>query len=403
MAQNLTAFMVRRYLKFDPNQPFISIAAILAFLGVTIGVMVLIIAMAIMSGFIKEFGEKLFVMNYPITLQPKFAEFIERRDIEKLERKFPKLAFSPYIYAGALSRNGSAMQGNVVFGVHFDKERKANKVLDRAMTREQYESFDVIAGETLLETLRIKEIDGEKKVLLIFSHYQPAGAMLTPVMKRFRIADAYNSGLTEFDKAYLFARYEDICLLLGIEEGLYHGVHIYAKEPMSEIAEVAEAAGKDIKATGWWEKNASFFASFELEKRALFLVLMLIILVAAMNIISSQMMTVLSRRKEIALLMSLGASRREVSRIFFRMGAIIGAGGIAVGSALGFAGLWALSTFDLVKLPPEVYGMSKLPLHFTGADFAAIAIGAFVIVIFSSWYPAKKAAATDALDALRNE
>jgi putative ABC transport system permease protein len=154
---------------------------------------------------------------------------------------------------------------------------------------------------------------------------------------------------------------------------------------------------------GWWQQNGNFFAALALEKRALFVVLMLIILVASLNIVSSLLMTVMSRRKEIALLISLGADPKEIKAIFFRLGAIIGGSGIVVGILLAGVALYLLANFDIVSLPADVYGSSKLPLELSSVDFGLITLGSLVIVFLSSYYPAKKASEVDALTVLRNE
>jgi putative ABC transport system permease protein len=140
-----------------------------------------------------------------------------------------------------------------------------------------------------------------------------------------------------------------------------------------------------------------------MEKMSLFIVLMLIILIAAINIISSLLMTVMNRRSEIALLISLGASKQEVKKIFLILGIVIGVLGITTGAILGFLGMWILGTFDIISLPVDVYPTSKLPLDLSVIDFFSIIIGAFVIVLLSAWYPAKKASEVDVLTVLRNE
>ena len=130
---------------------------------------------------------------------------------------------------------------------------------------------------------------------------------------------------------------------------------------------------------------------------------MLIILVASLNIVSSLLMTVMNRRQEIALLLSLGASKKEVKQTFFRLGAVIGGSGIIFGLILGLFGVWLLGNFDIVKLPADVYGSSKLPMELSFSDLAMILGGAIAIVLISSFYPAKKATQVDVLDTLRNE
>jgi putative ABC transport system permease protein len=130
---------------------------------------------------------------------------------------------------------------------------------------------------------------------------------------------------------------------------------------------------------------------------------MLIILIASLNIISSLLMTVMSRRKEIALLLSLGASIKEVKHIFLRLGIIIGFSGIILGIGLGFGGIFILENFNIISLPADVYGTNKLPLVLDIIDFVSIVIGSIVIVFLSSYYPALKATQIDILDVLRNE
>ncbi|WP_456389822.1 ABC transporter permease [Hydrogenimonas sp.] len=130
---------------------------------------------------------------------------------------------------------------------------------------------------------------------------------------------------------------------------------------------------------------------------------MLIILIASLNIVSSLLMTVMNRRSEVALLLSLGASKREILHIFFRLGLIIGIGGISVGVIMGLGGMELLKHFDIVTLPEDVYGTSHLPLDLDWRDFIGILVGAFAITLLSSLYPAKKAAQIDPLKVLRNE
>lgn len=130
---------------------------------------------------------------------------------------------------------------------------------------------------------------------------------------------------------------------------------------------------------------------------------MLIILVASLNIISSLLMTVMNRRQEIALLLALGASKSEIKKSFFVQGSVIGGSGIIFGLILGLFGVWLLGNFDIVNLPADVYGSSKLPMELALSDLVMILVGAIVIVLLSSYYPAKKASNVDILTTLRNE
>ena len=141
----------------------------------------------------------------------------------------------------------------------------------------------------------------------------------------------------------------------------------------------------------------------EMEEKVYFIILLFIILIASLNIISSLLMTVMSRRSEIALMRTLGASQREIKSIFYKIGLIIGSMGIIIGTLLGLVGMWLLRTFDIISLPKDVYGSAKLPIDLPLGDFVMIIAGAGLIIIISALYPAKKAASTDPLKVLRSE
>ncbi len=392
--------MVKRYLRFDQDQPFIFLSALLAFIGILLGVMVLIIAMSLMNGFDAEFRKKLTVMNYPLTILPKFYGSVNKELITELREQFPELAFSPYIASPVIVRRGQSMEGGYLFGVDMHEEAKANKVLAKAIDGREYKKFDVIVGKTLFNELYLND---QERLMYIFTQAEPGGLTLTPTIKRFKINGSFDSGLSAYDKAYHYTSLAAMQVILNIPKDQYDGVHIFSGNPHKDIERLQAVLPSGVRVKGWWEDNISFFAALELEKHALFIVLMLIILIAAVNIISSLLMTVMNRRSEIALFISLGASEEEVKKIFMRLGIIIGLAGIFAGTILGLSGLWILSSFDLISIPEEVYGTSRLPLELSVVDFFSIIIGAFVIVVLSAWYPAKKAAQVDVLNVLRNE
>jgi putative ABC transport system permease protein len=181
------------------------------------------------------------------------------------------------------------------------------------------------------------------------------------------------------------------------------GIHIYTKTPFKDIEKLKKELPFGVGIIEWWQQNGNFFAALKMEKRALFLVLLLIIIVASLNIIGSLLMMIMNRRKEIALMMSLGASKKEIKAIFFRLGLIVGSVGIFAGIVLGGIGIWALNTFDIISLPADVYGTTKIPTDLSLVDFIGIIVGAFIIIMLSSIYPAKKASEVDILNTLRFE
>ena len=403
MTKNIVPFLVRRYLRFNHSQPFISIAAILAFIGVSIGVMVLIVAMALMNGFDKEFERKLFIMNYPLSVLPSFNQKVTKEDLSLLEQKFPNLAFSPFIRSQAIAKSGQAMEGAMVFGVDFIREGKTNPVFKEAYLKAQDFSknnkFEVIIGSALKKNFFLNE---NESLMLIFTQLSPNAISISPTIKRFNVIGDFTSGLIAYDKSYIYTSLEALQIIKNMQENTYDGIHIYSQNPQKDIEAIKETL-PHLRTIGWWEQNGNFFAALALEKRALFIVLMLIILVASLNIISSLLMTVMNRRKEIALLLTMGASPKEIKKTFLYLGNLIGISGIVTGCILAGILLLILSNFSIISLPEDVYGYTKLPLELSLLDFCMILLGSFIIVFLSSYYPAKKATQVDPLQVLRNE
>jgi len=397
---SIVPYLVKRFLRFDSEQPFIFLSALLAFLGITLGVMVLIIAMALMNGFDNEFRKKLTIMNYPLTVLPKFYGSVNENLLLELESKFPDLKFSPYVQSSVMARSGSKLEGGYIFGVDFKSEANVNSVLREAIKENSFEKFDILIGKSLKEELGL-ELD--EKLMYIFTHVEPGGMSVTPKIKRFNVSGVFDSGLSAYDKAYSYTTLASLQAIMNLPSNQYSGIHIFSANPHEDILRIKEHLPRSVSIKGWWEDNVNFFAALELEKVSLFIVLMLIILIAAINIISSLLMTVMNRRSEIALLLSLGATSAEVKKVFLYLGIVIGVSGIMAGIVLGMSGLWILSTFDIVNLPKDVYPTSTLPLDLSLQDFILIVSGAFVIVVLSSFYPAKKASEVDILTVLRNE
>jgi len=400
LKKSIIPYLVKRFLRFDREQPFIFISALLAFLGITLGVMVLLIAMALMNGFDKEFKNKLTIMNYPLTILPKFYGAVNDDLLIDLESKFPNLHFSPYIQSSVMVRSGESLEGGYLFGVNFQDEAKVNSVLAKAIEDKEFKKFDVLIGKSLKEEF---DLSVDDRLMYIFTNVEPGGLSITPKLKRFKVRSIYDSGLSAYDKAYSYTTLTSLRLMLHMAENEYDGIHIYSDNPRRDIAAIAKVLPISVVVKGWWEDNVNFFAALEMEKASLFIVLMLIILIAAINIISSLLMTVMNRRGEIALLLSLGATKAEIKRIFLYLGIVIGIGGILAGIVLGMSGIWILGTFDIIHLPKDVYPTATLPLDLSMQDFILIVTGAFAIVVASSYYPAKKASEVDILTVLRNE
>ena len=393
-------FLVKKYLRFDKSQPFITVSAFLAFFGVAVGVMVLIIAMAIMNGFDKEFQRKLFIMNYPLTVSTFAQGGMSEDDVRAIIEIMPHLRASPYINSQVMIRKGQRMEAGLLFGVDPKREAEINSVFSEGLKGGSLEGLSLVVGQGIFDAFFLEP---DEKVTIMFLQAQPGGLGLMPKMKRFEVNHTFQSGLVAYDKTYMYTNVDSLGKVLGYSPKHYDGVHLYSENPFEDIKTLQMILPSHLRVVGWWQQNGNFFSALALEKRALFIVLMLIILVAALNIISSLLMTVMNRRQEIALLLSLGVYRHEIKQTFFILGAIIGGGGVLLGVGLGGVGLWLLGSFDIIDLPADVYGSARLPLELAWQDFWMIVIGAGVIVGISSYYPAKKATQVDVLETLRNE
>jgi len=391
--------IVKHYLKYDRDNPFIFISAMMALLGIAAGVMVMMIALGVTNGIQKEFKERLFVMNYPLTVL-SYSDGIDTKVIRKIQSKFPSLKLSPYYTTQVISKNEHGIQGSMVYGIDFDKEAAINSVFAKAQKETSNSKYRIIIGDSLSVDMGVRV--GEK-LLLYFSEQQAVGFGTMPLQKRFLVDGIFDSGLQAYDKGIIYTTHAAFHSLLKRDKKKFDGIHIYSDKPMELIGKIAAILPDDAGIEGWWQQNGNFFSAMEMEKKVYFLVLLFIILIASLNIISSLLMTVMSRRSEIALMRTLGSTQKEIRSIFYKLGLIIGSTGILIGTLLGLMGMWALRTFDIITLPEDVYGSSKLPIDLPLSDFGLIILGASVIIMLSALYPAKKAASTDPLNVLRNE
>jgi len=401
MNRELIKFFVKRYLRFDKEQPFISLSAGLAFIGIALGVMVLIIAMSIMNGFDKELQKKLSIMNYPLTLISTNSNIVTDEVLQFLKSKYPDFIYSPYLVTSVVAKYGRNMKGGFLFGVDFESESKINPVVKKAVEDlKEIKRFDVVIGRRFQEELFIPK---GNKITYVFTEVNPSGIVSNPKIKRFRATSSFRSGLSSYDETYHYTTIDAIQRVLGYKKSEYHGIHILSPNPKEDIKKLIAILPDNYRIVGWWEQNGNLFSAIEMEKRALFIVLMLIILIASVNIISSLLMTVMNRRGEIALLISMGATEREVKMIFLYLGVVIGVSGVIFGVGFGFIGLFVLENFDIISLPADVYGTSHLPLELSSFDLFSIIIGAFIIVIISAIYPANRAGRIDIVQVLKNE
>ena len=394
MKNKLISQLTSYYLKYDKENPFIYLSILLSFIGISLGVMALIISMGVINGTQKELTKKLTTMKYPITITSELPNRINNDLVLKLNKDFPKFKNSEYYETKAIIQDGDDINAVLLYGIDFKKEAIINNIFKEAVGKNK-SKFKVITGVGFSNNLGYFEGD---KVELMFPKIESLGFGSAPIKKRFTVDGIFKSGLSAYDSGIMYTTLEGLNRVLNKKD--FDGIHISSPKPMKDIHTLREYLGMDYDIIGWWEKDTELYSALKTEKAALFLVLMIIVLVASLNIISSLLMMVITKRKDIALLISLGATKKEIKKIFFRLGLIVGIAGTIFGLVLGGAGLWILSFWELSE---TIYGFSKLPIDLPLFDLILIILGTILIVFLSSIYPAKKASETDVLKVLRND
>jgi len=186
-------------------------------------------------------------------------------------------------------------------------------LLAKAIDGVKFSRYDVLVGKSLKDEFNLAVDD---KLIYIFTSVEPGGLSVTPKIKRFKVRSVFDSGLSAYDKAYSYTTMESLRRVLHMPANQYDGIHIFSKNPREDMKRIKQSLPVTVVIKGWWQDNVNFFAALEMEKTSLFIVLMLIILIASINIISSLLMTVMNRRGEIALLLSLGTTKAEVKKVF---------------------------------------------------------------------------------------
>jgi lipoprotein-releasing system permease protein len=414
-------FIGTRYLRAKRAQTFISIITVISIAGVTVGVMALIVVIAVMTGFETDLREKILGVTSHIVLM-QHGEGIEdhhalRKRVEKIDGV---IAATPFIYTQVMLKSASKVSGAILRGI---EPQTAGRVVDieKNLTEGSLKALEepnrsdesrpgmpdgivpgIILGRELAMTLGVREGD----VVYIIS---PRG-MLTPIgqvpgMKRFRVSGIFKSGMYEYDSSLAYIGLHEAQKILrmgdkvtGIEIRVWD---IYEAGSIAQLVE--DSLGYPFWTRDWMRMNRNLFSALKLEKTAMFIILTLIVLVAAFNIAGTLIMMVMDKNKDIAILKSMGATNRSIKKIFVYEGLIIGIVGTFLGVCGGALLCWLLAQYKFIELPGDVYYISTLPVRMEFMDVAIISVGAIAISFLATIYPARQAARLDPVQALRYE
>jgi len=415
MAYWYEGFLGLRYLRASSKRGFLSLIAGIAVFGLVLGVAVLIVVLSVMNGFEEELRTRILSLTAHATisgLEGRIANW--QADLAALAR-FPGVAAAaPYIEAQAMMTHGDRAAGVLLRGVLPDSERRVADV-GRHLTAGRLEDlapggYRVILGKALADALGVGV--GERVVLMVAEgDVTPVGVL--PRMRAFEVAGILSVGMYEYDRRIALVAMQDAAKLLRMGNEVT-GIRLNVVDPYAAPRIVRAAAmqlGGDYLVDDWTNEHVNFFRSIEITKRILFVILSLVVAVAAFNVVSTMVMVVKEKRRDIAILKTFGSSPRSILSVFIVQGSLIGLLGIAGGLLLGVVvsvnlqslvhGLESIVGFKF--LDARVYFMSDLPAHVRVSDLVRICGVAFVLACLSTLYPAWAAARLMPAESLRND
>ena len=407
----------RRYLRSTGNR-FLSFISLISMAGVAIGVAVLIVVLSVMNGFEHELRSRILSLTSHATITAFGEGLADWPALRARALQNPRVAAAaPFVESEALliaDRAGGASSAATLRGIEPGLESQVSSLGERltsgSMQGLQPGAFTIILGEELAQKLGVKPGD-EVVVAIAKGNVTPAGVL--PRLRRFQVAGIFRSGMYEIDATLAVVHMVDAARLLRLGDRV-SGLRLEVKDPYQAplaVREVAADLGGGLYVEDWTQRNANFFRSIELTKRMMFFILLLVVAVAAFNIVSTLVMAVKDKQPDIAILRTIGARPSSVLAIFTTQGTVIGLLGTLGGVLLGVLLSMNLESivhglervFGVHFMDASVYLMSDLPARVEPHDVLLIAGTAFALCCVSTLYPAWRAATTDPARALRHD
>ena len=403
-----------RYLRARRKEGFISVIAGFSFLGIMLGVATLIIVMAVMNGFRQQLLSKILGLNGHLLIQP--LQF-PLTDFEAVSDRVAKVdgvyLAAPIVEGQALASSPFNASGVVVRGMRAADLMKLSAIAHN-IKQGTLDGFDqgqgLAIGSRLAEQLSVRA--GDNLTLVA-----PRGAVTpmgtTPRIKAYKIAAVFEIGMSEYDFAFVFMPLTEAQAYFN-RNGDVTAIEVYTDDPdhIDRFRKlVTDAAGRPIYMVDWRQRNATFFNALQVERNVMFLILTLIVLVAALNIVSGLIMLVKDKGSDIAILRTMGATQGAIMRVFLITGASIGVVGTLVGFLLGVvvcANIEDIRRFlswltNTELFSPELYFLSQLPADMNVKETAAVVVMALGLLLLATLYPSWRAARLDPVEALRYE
>jgi len=404
-------FIGLKYLLAKRKQTFISIITVISVSGVAIGVMALIIVLAVMNGFEREVKDRILGATAHVhvtSLEGSIPDpFALARRVDAMDGV---VAASPYLFSQVMISSGTASTGAILRGVDIPTIGKVTR-LPRDIRKGKLEDLakktssglpGIILGKELAANLDVSPGD-LVEILVPGGNITPMGAF--PGIARFGVAGLSESGMYEYDSSFAYVSLAEAGRLMGME-GRATGLEVKVDDiyRAGRIAtRIREALGYPYWAKDWMQSNRNLFSALKLEKVVMFIILVLIVMVAAFNIISTLIMVVMDKTRDIAVLMTLGATRKMVRKIFALEGLLIGMAGTVTGSILGTLLCYLLRRYQFIRLPSDVYYISTLPVDLSPGILILVGASSILICFLATLYPSRQASLIDPAEAIRYE
>jgi len=413
-------FIGLRYLRAKRKEAFISLITVIATAGVMIGVMTLNIVLAVMTGFEEDLRDRILGFNPHAVVLSYSGPMVDYETVaERVKKVTGVLSAAPFIYGQVMVSSGERVSGVVVRGVRptgdgavdLEARLKAGHLSSLARRHpapvaggggQAARLPGLIVGAELARQLGVAVGD---VVSVISPIGTPSAVGLVPRVKRFLAVGIFESGMSEYDAGLVYMTLGDAQEFLGMGAAVT-GIEIRIADLYAarQVARRLEAAlGFPYRVRDWMEINHNLFSALKLEKTGYFIVLLLIVLVAAFNIVATLIMIVMEKRKDIAILKAMGATAAAVGRIFVLKGLIVGFVGTALGNLGGYVACWALKRYEFIELPKDVFYVSTLPVKMYPEYFAMVTVASVLICLLATIYPARQAARLPPVDVIRYE
>lgn len=401
-------FISRRYFKSKPGQTIIALISILSMCGIAIGVTALIVVIGVMAGFEEDLKSRIMGIEPHVVIdrhQENITDYPAQ--IRAIEQIPGTSVFWPVVELQAMLRTDSRSMGALIKGIDpAAAARGLNLPVLNALVPESQSPGDhqpvppIVLGKDLARSLGL--IKGD--FLFIVSPrgtLTPAGHI--PLMKRFVVADVFETGMYQYDGNLAFIQLGSAQTLARCNNTVssIEGRIDHVFESNVIAAKIQSALGNAFRVRDWRQMNKNLFSALKLEKTAMFITLTLIILVATFSIISSLVMMVMEKTRDIAVLRTLGATRRAIKRIFIFQGMLVGAIGTVTGVILGSLLCYLQLTYQWIHLPGDVYYITVLPVQLNAVDVVLVAVAAMVICFLATLYPAVQASRLNPVEAIR--